>query len=239
VVAVGGDGTVTEVANGLVGSDCALAIIPAGTGNDFLRALGIPPDPRAAAQLAFGGTPRPVDVGRIVTAAGSRHFVNVASYGFDAEVARRARPLPFGSSLRYLVAALQTLRELRPRAVRVDVDGRHIERHVLLVAIANGHRYAGGLRIAPGAMVDDGWFDLCLVRGLRRAAVLGLLPRVYRGEHRHHPAVELVRCREVELSAADAMAGQADGEPLGGLPARFLLLPGALQCVVPEPRTMA
>jgi diacylglycerol kinase (ATP) len=239
VVAVGGDGTVSEVANGLVGTGCALGVIPAGTGNDFVRALRIPDDPWAAARVAFGGTPRPIDVGEVRTAQGSCYFVNVASYGFDAEVARRARALPFGGSQRYLVAVLRTLRELRSEPVRLDVDGRRIDQHATLVAIANGHRYGGGLRIAPDAILDDGYFDLCLVRGLSRAAALGLLPRVYWGTHCRHPAVELLRCRQVELSARAALPGQADGEPLGGLPASFLLLPGALQCVVPARSTTA
>src|SRR5690349_3976555 len=91
VVAVGGDGTFSEVANGLVGTRCALAVIPAGSGNDFPHALGIPSDPRAAARLAFAGTPRPIDVGEVRNPCGPSYFVNVASYGLDAEVALRAR----------------------------------------------------------------------------------------------------------------------------------------------------
>ncbi|MBV9356722.1 MAG: diacylglycerol kinase family lipid kinase, partial [Chloroflexi bacterium] len=239
VIAVGGDGTVSQIANGLLGTDCALGIIPAGTGNDFPLALGIPADPGAAAMLAFAGTPRLVDVGEIRTADHSGHFVNVASYGFDAEVARRAREERLNGSHRYLVAVLRTLRVLHPRVVRLEVDGRPIERHLLLIAVANGPRYGGGLRIAPDAAPDDGHFDVCLVRGLSVAAVLGLLPRVYWGGHRHHPAVELLRCRLLQVASAVPMAGQADGEPLGALPARFTLLPGALQCVAPARRTGA
>ncbi len=239
VVALGGDGTVSEVANGLIGSSCALGVIPAGTGNDFSHALRIPSGPRAAARVAFTGSPRAVDVGEIRDAAGSRYFVNVASYGFDAEVALGARRVQLPGSLRYLAAVLRTLRELRPRRVQVDVDGRRMDRDLVLIAIANGHRYGGGLRIAPDAAIDDGSFDVCMVGSVSRLAVLGLLPRLYRGGHRRHPAVELLRCRRLDLVGAASIPGQADGDLLGHLPASFTVLPGALQCVVPDRRSQA
>jgi diacylglycerol kinase (ATP) len=233
VVALGGDGTVSEVANGLVGSRCGLGIIPAGSGNDLLHSLGIPTNPRAAAHLAFNGSARAIDVGEIRNADGVTYFVNVASYGFDADVAFRAGHVPLAGALRYPAAIVRTLRELRPWRIQIDVDGRRIDRRVMLVAIANGHRYGGGLRIAPDAVPDDGSFDLCLVRGLSQVAVLGVLPRVYRGGHRHHPAVELLRCRRVDVAATEPMPGQADGEPIGALPSTITLLPGAILCVTP------
>ena len=236
VVVVGGDGTVSAVASGLVGSSCALAIIPGGSGNDFGRALGVPVAPAAAARLAATGVARPVDVGEIRFDRDRGYFVNVASFGFDAHVAQHAQAscLRFGGTFRYLVGMLRTLRRLRPSRVQIDLDGRQLERSVLLLAVANGACYGGGLRIAPDARLDDGYLDLCVVRGLSPAAVLGLLPRVYWGGHRHHPGVELLRCQRAQVWGPAGLPGQADGERLPALPATFSLRPSALRCVAPS-----
>jgi diacylglycerol kinase (ATP) len=229
VVAVGGDGTVSEVTAGLVGSETALGIVPCGTGNDFSRALGVPSRPSAALRLALGGSARPIDVGRIDIAGRSRWFANVAGCGFDAEVVRRLRRGQ--SSLVYLFGVLRTVTGYKPRRMRVEFDGRMVERRAVGVAVANGPRYGAGLRIAPRASLDDGLFDVCVVGALGAAGILGLLPFLYLGAHARYPRVELFRARSV---AIEGDAGcQADGELVGDLPARFEVVPGALRVVAP------
>ena len=248
VIAIGGDGTLSEVAGGIAHSRTALAIVPAGTGNDFASTVGVPRDPRAALQLAVAGAARPVDLGDVRTAQTRTYFANVGGFGFDADVvARLSAPRRAGAPLRwapkstravlggrvpYVRGVLLTLRRLQSSHVRLTIDDRQLEREVFAVAVANGPRYAGGMRIAPGASIDDGFFDVCIIGKLSRVEVLRLLPLMYFGGHRGHPGVELVRGRRVRAEAHAGVRCQADGELVGTLPATFELHPGGIRCVV-------
>lgn len=235
VVAIGGDGTVCEVANGLAHSDTLLGIVPLGTGNDVAVNLNIPRHPAAAASLAAGGPPRRLDLGQITTDGASMCFVNVAGFGFDAEVATRVNRMPklpyIAGTLPYVAGVLQTLWQYRAPRMHITLDGQPLERAVFLVAVGNCASYGGGMRIVPDARPDDGAFDVCIVKDLSRLEVLRLLPKLYSGGHVGHPAVELYRCRSLTADADFRVLCQADGELFGGLPAQFSVLPGALQCV--------
>jgi diacylglycerol kinase (ATP) len=234
VVAIGGDGTVSEVASGVAHTDTALAVIPAGTGNDSCRNLGIPGNPAAAANLALNGLARRVDLGEIRTSGGSTHFVSVAGFGFDAEVAWRVNSMAKlgGGTVPYVWGVIQALWGADCSRMRLSLDGRDLEQPVFLVAVANGASYGGGMRIAPDAMIDDGVFDVCVVGQISRLEVLRLVPRIYSGGHRSHLAVQFFRCREVRAESASAVVRcQADGELVGHLPASFAIHPRGLQCV--------
>jgi diacylglycerol kinase (ATP) len=233
VIAVGGDGTVSEVAGGLAGSDACLGIIPAGTGNDFARALGLPTSPHQALRVALDGPARSVDLGAIHAGDQQVSFVNVAGCGFDAEVVRRTTGPRVGGALPYLLGVVRTLAAFRPRPMRLLMDGRKLERSALGIAVAIAPSYGGGMRIAPGAVLDDGLFDVCLIGDVNPLQILGLLPRLYRGTHITHPAVEMFRCREliVEPLTPTDVCCQADGELLGRIPATFSLRPNGLRCV--------
>jgi len=237
VVAVGGDGTICEVANGVAHTATAVGIVPTGTGNDSGRNLGIPRWPLAAARLALTGPIRAIDLGEIETGQGSTFFVNVAGFGFDAEVGGRVNGAPkrFGGTLPYVMGALQTLRHYRSPSMRIRFGDRTVERRVFLVAVANCASYAGGMRIAPDAVTDDGLFDVCVVSDLSRLAVLRLIPKLYSGGHRSHPAVELFRCGQVQAESSERVHCQADGELVGELPARFTIHPRGLRCVTGPP----
>jgi diacylglycerol kinase (ATP) len=239
VVAVGGDGTVCEVANGLAHSETALGTIPIGTGNDTARNLRIPRQPSAAAKLMTAGATRAIDLGVIRTAQATSYFVNVAGFGFDAEVAWQVNRLPklVGGTLPYVVGVVQTLWGYHSPRMRLSVDGHVIERRVFLVAVANSASYGGGMLIAPDASPEDGLFDVCVVSDLSRFEVLRLVPKLYSGGHIGHSAVEMMRCRELSADADRRVRCQADGELVGDLPATFELRPAALQCVTgPAPR---
>jgi diacylglycerol kinase (ATP) len=234
VVVVGGDGTVSEVAHGVAGTQVALGVVPAGTGNDFSRALGLPAAVGAAARVAFGGCTRWVDLGQARIGERCVAFVNVAGCGFDAEVVRRTSTAPhLGGTLPYLIGILRTLSAFRPRSLRFVLDGQQFERHALGVAVANGAWYGGGMRIAPGAAIDDGLFDICLMGQINPMQLLALLPRLYAGTHAGHRAVEFFRGRELRVepvSSADVSC-QADGELLGQIPVTFSIQPRRLLCV--------
>jgi diacylglycerol kinase (ATP) len=235
VIAVGGDGTVNEVANGLVHSTTILGIIPAGTGNDVAHNLGVPAEPAAAASLAANGSARPIDLCHVQTGDRAAYFVNVAGFGFDAEVAWRVNRSPFmrfgGGTLPYVFGVLATLWQYRAPGMRLSLDDRALDRRVFLAAVGNLPTYGGGMRIVPDATPDDGMLDVCVVADLSRLEVLRLLPRLYSGGHVGHPAVELFRCRSVSADADGRVLCQADGEIVGRLPARFSVLPAALRCV--------
>lgn len=236
IVAIGGDGTLSEVAHSLVGTPVALGVVPAGSGNDFSRALGVPRSPAEAVHLALHGSTRAVDMGRVDIAGQERWFVNVAGCGFDAEVVRRTHATKrLGGTLAYLLGLLRTLSLFRPCPLRISVDGRSFSQRALSVAVANGPRYGGGMHIAPGARVDDGLFNVCVIGDVSPLQILSMLPRVYPGTHGDHPAVDMFQCRElhIEPSAAPNASCQADGELIGALPATFTVHPGALQCVTP------
>lgn len=240
VVAVGGEGTVQEIANGLVAGRgvITLGIVPGGNGNDLARALGLPRDPLAALAVALHGAAEPMDVGLATGSRGSRIFVDAAGIGFDAGIAARMA----GSRQRwqrgragYLLTTLDELRRYRNARVRIAVDGAPaVERTILFAAVANGAWYGGGMHIAPGARLDDGSLDLCLVGDLSRLAALGQLPGLYRGAHVRHPAVSMTRVRAMELEAVDGdVLVHLDGEPFGSLPLRIEVRPAALTVAMP------
>jgi diacylglycerol kinase (ATP) len=242
VIAVGGEGTIQEVANGLLGAAAAmpLGIVPGGNGNDLARALGLPRDPLAALALALHGAPRPMDVGIARGGGRDRAFVDAAGIGFDAGIAARmagARAWWQRGRPGYLLTTLDELRRYRNARVRIVLDGGEPTEHrILFAAIANGAWYGGGMQIAPGATVDDGALDVCLVGDLSRFAALGQLPGLYRGAHVRHPAVTTMHVRSIELASIDDdVPVHLDGEPFGSLPLRIEVRPAALQVVMPAP----
>lgn len=235
VVAVGGDGTVHEAINGLMSLSAALrhrlafGVVPAGSGNDFARNVGIPQDPGALAALLASGAAGFVDVGEV----GGHYFANVAGVGFDAEVARLANRLPKAvpGPLTYLVSAVSALATYRNASVRIELDGRELRRRVLLVAVGNGAGYGGGMLICPGARMDDGRFRVVVAGDLSRAAVLATLPRVFSGRHLENPLVEAFEARQVHIEAERPLAVQADGEVVARTPATLKIVPRALRVI--------
>ncbi|HEX7195863.1 MAG TPA: diacylglycerol kinase family protein [Candidatus Limnocylindria bacterium] len=235
VIAIGGDGTVQEVVNGLLSSGAAtasLGIVPLGSGNDLARSLALPTDLASAWRLAIGHGTRPIDVARASNGDGEhRWFASAGGIGFDAQVAAAMasrRGWQWGRA-GYLLTTLAELRRFENRRVRLVVDGESVTRDVLFVAIANGAYYGGGMRIAPSALPDDGSLDLCVVGDVSRLTVLRQLPNLYRGTHVDHPAVEMRAGSVIEVEGDAGTRIHLDGEPFGGLPMRVSLTPRALE----------
>lgn len=230
VVAVGGDGTVQEVVNGLIGaaSPATLGIVPVGSGNDLARSLRLPPDPGDAWTTAIGRVEAPLDVAEARSGDGrSRWFASAGGIGFDAQVAAAMATRRGWQRGRagYLLTTLAELRHFSNRRIRLTLDdGEVIERQVLLVAVTNGEYYGGGMRIAPGASVQDGLLDVCIVGDISRLTAIRQLPNLYRGTHTAHPAVEMWRGRSVKIDGHEGDDGakvHLDGEPFGSLPIRI------------------
>jgi diacylglycerol kinase (ATP) len=234
VVAVGGDGTIQEVLNGLInGAPAAsIGIVPVGSGNDLARSLGLPRDPGAAWTIALGSTERPIDIAHATAGDGrTRWFGSAGGIGFDAQVAA-AMATRSGwqrGQAGYLLTTLSELRRFDNRQVELSLDGVAREYRALFVAIANGEYYGGGMRIAPGASVDDGLLDLCIVGDVSRLTALRQLANLYRGTHVHHPQVDLQQARSVIVDGDARTLTHLDGEPFGSLPLSVQIHPGVIR----------
>jgi diacylglycerol kinase (ATP) len=238
VVAVGGDGTIQEVVNGILATTAptAVGIVPVGSGNDLARSLGLPIDPVEAWTLAIGRVTRRIDAALAVNGEGRRRwFASAGGIGFDAQVAAAMTSRRGWQSGRvgYLLTTLGELRRFDNRRLQILLDGELIERRALLVAIANGPFYGGGMRIAPDAVPDDGWLDLCVVGDVTRLTAIRELPNLYRGTHVRNPAVSLHRARRIEVSADAPTHAHLDGEPFGTLPLQIELRPACLEVASP------
>lgn len=237
VVAAGGDGTISEVANGLVGTQAHLGILPLGTGNDLARTLGIGLDIHRAADIVLSGTPRAIDLYRWTSGSRTGYGINVAGCGFDATVAHRINTgyRRLGGTAAYLAAVVDCLWRYRPVPLQLRVDEQTHEATGMLVAIGNGQSYGGGMRVAPLAQVDDGELDVVMVEGMGRAEFLRNSPRVFRGTHLSHPRVRHYRSRHVEVNGPDGTPVLVDGELVGTLPLRIDVMPAAMTIVAANP----
>jgi diacylglycerol kinase (ATP) len=248
VIAVGGDGTIQEVLNGLMatglgpdGGVPVLGIVPAGRGNDVARSVGLPPgDPIGSLPVAVGEATQPLDVGRASDEGGAvRYFGAAGGVGFDAQVAWTMafnRKAWMRGEAGYFLATLNELRRFRNRDLRVTLRGddrdRVVDQRCLFIAFANGPYYGGGMQICPEASTNDGWLDICVVGDLSRFEALRELPGIYQARHVKNPKVEIVQVRSLRIEGDAVTRVHLDGEPFGGLPLEVSVLPGAVRVAV-------
>jgi diacylglycerol kinase (ATP) len=233
VVAVGGDGTVNEVLNGIIGTQAILGIIPAGTGNGFARALGLPLHLEEACQVLVEEHIREIDVGRV----NGRCFLGTAGVGFDALISKFAgeRLGPMRGMWVYFFAGTLTFYRYTPQLISVGIDSRVIEVSPLLVAIANTKRYGGRALIAPDARPDDGLFDVCVIQDMSAARLLRHLPKLFTGEHTRLSDVAMYRGRNITIDAPEPIPVHVDGEAIDSRSRiQFTLLPAAMRVLVPK-----
>jgi YegS/Rv2252/BmrU family lipid kinase len=241
LVAVGGDGTVHEVVNGMIGHDRPLAenpvlgVVAAGSGCDFVRTFGLPGDATRACLHLTGDNTYPLDVGKITYTEPTgeqavRYFPNVAEAGLGAAVAARAGRLPprFGQS-KYFFAFWLTLPRYKLAQIRVTADRRTYEGPGLMVIVGNCQYYGGGMKVSPRSYPGDGVLDVLIYKGPKSDSFT-LLPKVYRGEHIPHPHIDELRVRRaLHVDADRPLPIEADGEVLGFTPATFEVIPQAIQ----------
>lgn len=242
VVAVGGDGTVHEVVNGMfddegkpVIPDAVLGVVAAGSGCDFVRSFGLPGDATRACHHLSGDNTYPLDVGKITytTAEGdraTRHFVNVAEAGLGAAVAARAdRMSPRFGQAKYFVGFWLELPRFRLAKVRVQADRKTYEGPAFLVVIGNGQYYGGGMKISPRSYPGDAVLDVLVFKGPKSDSFT-MIPRIYRGEHIPHDHVEEFRVKhELVIEADRPLPIESDGEVLGTTPATVEILAQPIQ----------
>jgi len=218
VFGCGGDGTLSQVLAGLVDGGVPGGIVPAGTGNDFCRHIGLSCDAAAAARQLVGGRATEIDLLEID--GGRGWAVNVIGVGFDARVAARVnrRVRLAGGLAAYLTALLQELVRHRPTEIRLRVDDEAWQGPALLLAVTNAESYGAGMKIAPGAEIDDGLLDVVLVRHMGRLDVLRTFPKVLRGTHTTHPAVTTWQATQVSIETPEPSPLLVDGDLQGQTP---------------------
>jgi len=239
LMALGGDGSFNELVNGLVAQQevplekLLAAVAPLGTGNDWAHAMQVPDDPDLLAAAMARGRGRRVDLGiaEVPGVAGNAArrlaFHNNAGAGINAE-ALHLTPRGGPRALAYLIGLARALMRYKAPQFEVSVDGRLQSGRYLIVLAANGHYYGAGMRLAPGAQVDDGFFDLALIETMSIMGALRRLPKLFNGRLETDPAVQMVRCRSVTIRATPACGVEIDGQDFGSTPVTLTLRPGAL-----------
>jgi len=243
IAVVGGDGTLNEVGNGLVGSHAALAIIAAGSANDLARTFPLPKDPEGAIRVAFSGQPAPMDMGLVETSKVRRYFVNMFGSGFDAEVAGRVNDLgpvvkAFGGTISTLICLVMTLFKYQDPRVTLRIDDQALDiPNLVFSAVAIGRFIGGGMMLLPEAVPDDGLFDIMWAHDIGRLDLLRTVAKTYSGRHVEHPRVHMARGKRVTLESSVPLRCHVDGEIGGFLPATIEVVPRGTSILLPVPRS--
>lgn len=239
LVAVGGDGTIHEVVNGMMGesgllnSDAVLGVVAAGSGSDLIRTFGLPQRAEEAVSYLRGDNVFVLDVGKVTVTRESgthtQYFANIAEAGFGADVGLLAERIPrWVGKLRYLICYFITLARFSIGDVRITLDERVYEGPLTNLVVANCQFFGGGMKIAPKAMPDDGRFDVLVIRGNKRDYVRAST-KVFKGEHVPSPFIKEFYAAKVHITAEKALRVEADGEILGFTPATYEIVPNALR----------
>jgi diacylglycerol kinase (ATP) len=232
---------VHEVVNGAVlAGDVELAVLPRGTGKDFIRSLRIPSGLSAALDVARDGRPRAIDIGRASYRSwdgseGSAYFANFAGAGISGAIARRANVTSkaLGGKVSFLAATLAVFASWKSSDVTMQVDGERRSGPMFEVLAMNGDYAGGGMWVTPDAEPDDGRLDVLLIGDVTKADLARTLPKIYRGTHLPHPKAELLRGRLVTVDSPEPLPVELDGEQPGTTPVRFEIVPAALRLRVP------
>lgn len=234
VYAIGGDGTINEVVNGMAGSRSRLAIIPAGSGNDFIRTIYPRYDKEELLHKLLNGKTENIDLVKV----NEKYFLNIVSVGIDAEVAfnveafKRMRYIK--GNVAYLLSIFKTLFGYKCTKLRVMLDGKETcDKKVLLLAVANGKFYGGGIPIAPHADVNDAMADVCLVKELKLGKILTIIPKLFKARHEEVREVEVYRAGQIEIESDEAFRVNIDGEIFETSKVNMQVMPQAIQVVVP------
>ncbi len=212
IVAVGGDGTINEVAKGIINRGYGvMGIIPGGTGNDMSKSLSIPLNPIVAIDIIIQRKIREIDIGEI----NSHKFLNVASAGFDGEVVNHTNSIKhkYKGMMAYILGVLKALITFKKKKVVIDIDNERYHRDIVLLAVGNGKYYGGGMMILPGAELDDGYLHICLVKNVSKLTLLGLFPTIFKGHHvKLKRYVELFKAKRVNIVSEEELVINFDGE---------------------------
>jgi diacylglycerol kinase (ATP) len=225
VIAVGGDGLLHIILQRVTPAQIPFTVIPAGTGNDFVRTLGWHLEDFDAQLTAVTTTePTPIDLGLV----DGEWFGAILSTGFDSVVNEKANTLQWPKGpMKYNAAIAMELPRFKPRHYEITLDDRTISTEAMLIAVSNGRSYGGGMLVCPNANIADGLFDVMILHPVSKIEFIKVFPRVFAGTHVSHPAVEIVRSKSVTIESK--AVAYADGERIGQLPVSAECIPGAIR----------
>lgn len=240
IIGIGGDGTLNEITNGffsgrtkkIINDEASLGIIPSGTGSDFIRFLRIPRDFNKSVELIKNSKKKKIDIGKITfpgsgSAKKDRYFINIADFGLGADVVKKLSEVPESKRgpMSYYSGLLSTIKNYKSKYVNITInDEKKISGKYLIGAVANGGIFGGGMIIAPDAQIDDGYFDLVLVKEMKKFEIIRNTHHLYRGTIINHPKVEVHRVRKLEVTSTEDTSLEFDGEMGGNIPARFEII---------------
>ncbi|AOT70478.1 diacylglycerol/lipid kinase family protein [Geosporobacter ferrireducens] len=232
IVAVGGDGTVYEVINGLAGGTAALGVIPSGTGNDFVKTMKISPKLESALETVLNGEITAIDCGKV----NGRYFINVASIGLDAEIVKKTEEMKkyIPGPTAYMAGLFKTLFQYRLQDVEIVIDDWVYKGKITLVAVGNGKYYGGGMKVVPSAKIDDGYFTVCLIKPMSKFKMLRLLPTIFSGDHIQESEVIILKGKKIRVSSKDPMILNTDGDISGTTPAVLEIIENRTSVIVPN-----
>ena len=235
IYSVGGDGTLNEVMNGIVGTDSELAIIPCGSGNDFIRSITDDFDIKDILNRTIHSKTEYIDFAKV----NSRYFLNIASVGFDAEVVYNARKLKkvpgVSGSLAYILSIIYTVFVYRGRHLKITVDNQKFSSKFLLVAVANGKFYGGGMKPVPQADLQDDMLDICLIDPLNIFKILAFFPKFMKGEHVTMKEANFMKGRKIDIECFNQdISINADGEIFRGRKIQFEIQSQKISVVIPS-----
>ena len=235
VYSIGGDGTLNEVLNGMVGSDSQLAVIPAGSGNDFARTLYKDISFDNILQELIYGEEKTIDVAKL----NERYYLNISSVGFDANVVNNARKYKkykfISGPMAYAIGLINSLITFKSMKLKFEVDGKEINTEMYLIAVANGKCYGGGISIAPNAEIEDGFLDVYAIRKPKVHRLIRFLPKVIKGKDiRDIDEVTYIKCKNISVKANEDITANIDGEIVFLNDMSFEIVPKAIKIIVPK-----
>ncbi len=234
IYSVGGDGTVNEVINGIAGTQSSLGVIPAGSGNDFIRSIANPSDIQDFTIRTINGEYKYIDLAK----ANDKYFINISSIGFDADVVYNAdkfKKVPgITGSMAYVISIIYTVLKKKISKIKLHIDDKEMNLNILLAAIANGRFYGGGMLAAPEAKIDDGLFDICLVGEANRFQILSLFPKYIKGQHGQLDEVQFFRGKKILIESNEELRLNIDGEIFSSCTIAFEMIEKGMKVIFPK-----
>lgn len=232
IVSVGGDGTLNEVVNGIAGSDVILGVIPCGTGNDFIRSVYKKLDMDKIINDVINDGIKTIDLAK----CNNTYFINISSGGFDAQVAIESEKTRrfFSGSTAYIVALIKTIFLYKGKKMKVCIDDIEFEKNTLLVAVANGKYYGGGIMPAPKADLSDGIFDICFLETMSKLKMLLMFPKYIKGQHEGIKGVSFYRGKCIKLTSIEPFGVNIDGEFSLQTKVEFNIIPNGIKIAYPS-----
>lgn len=235
VYAVGGDGTLNEVVNGMINNESCIGVIPSGSGNDFFKSIYF--EKKISSNIlrdTIKGETKLIDLGKM----DDRYFLNISSVGIDAEVVDNAKKLKrygfISGKMAYIISAVMTILKYKCKDIQLIIDGTEIILNSTLLALANGRYYGGGMKVAPQADIQDGLLDICVINKLSRLKMLILFPKLIRGKHNEIKEVTFYKGKKIIVNSKEEIAINIDGEIIKRKSVNFELFPQSIKFIIPK-----